>query len=377
MLINKENYLEILLKKLRQKRSTLLGISPVSEYTIVSSLRVASRLSAPILLVASLNQVDIDGGYTGFTPTSFVKYVNEVMRAQDLGARVIFQVDHCGPWLKDEHIAKNYSYEEALNAVLKSIEEFIKAGFSLVHIDTTIDVEKPDKTADFETAIKRTTQLIGLVEDIAHSTGMEVRYEIGSDRWGYKPIDIFDKFVSSVIAGLREQRIDPRKVFFVVADVGTKVRPGNRVDESTLKLFSRTALQYNYFLKIHSGDYLENPSILPRCNVGGVNIGPMFADIQYQIIREAILELGKHELLDKLSMLITRSDKLGKYVRKGRVEDYEMGIASRYIWSSPEAREIINIVEHYGVPVARRVLERMENVIEFYMKELNLQNLFR
>lgn len=375
MLINKENYLEILLKKLRQKRSTLLGISPVSEYTIVSSLRAASRLIAPILFVASLNQVDIDGGYTGFTPISFVKYVNEVMRAQELGARVIFQVDHCGPWLKDEHIAKNYSYDEALNAILKSIEEFIKAGFSLVHIDTTIDVEKPDKTADFETAIKRTIQLIELVEDIAYSTGMEVKYEIGSDRWGYKPIDIFDKFISRVIAGLKRQRIDPRKVFFVVVDVGTKVRPGNRVDESTLTLFSRTALQYDYFLKIHSGDYLENPSILPRCNVGGVNIGPMFADIQYQIIREAILELGKHELLDKLSMLITRSDKLGKYVRKGKVENYEMGIASRYIWSSPEAREIINIIEHYGVPVARRVLKRMENVIEFYMKELNLQNL--
>lgn len=368
------NFLEKVPELIRRRRSTLLGISPISEYTVLSSLRVASKLNAPIVFVASLNQIDVDGGYTGFTPSSFVRYVDEIVKAQNLNAKILFQVDHCGPWLKDDHIAKNYSYDEALNSTLKSAEEFIKAGFYLIHVDTTIDMEKKDKIADVETAAKRTVQLIDLIEGVAHSNDIEVKYEIGSDRWGYKPIEIFDKFISQVIIGLKKQKIDPQKIFFVVADVGTKVKPGNKVNESTLVAFSKIAFQYNRFLKIHSGDYLENTNILPRCNVGGINIGPMFADIQYQIVKKAILENAKYELLDKLNTLILRGDKLGKYMSKDKIEDYEVGIASRYIWSSHEARDIINVIEHYGVPISRRILEKMENVIEFYMKELNLKD---
>lgn len=374
-MINEENYLEILLKRLYQRRSTILGISPISEYTIVSSLRAANRLNAPLLFVASLNQIDIDGGYTGLTPSSFVKFVVDVIRKYDMNVKMLFQVDHCGPWLKDDHVVRNYSYNEALNAVLRSLEEFIKAGFSLVHIDTTVDLESSSGVADVKVAAERTVKLIDLVEDISRNLGLYVRYEIGSDRWGYKPINVFSEFVSYVIMGLKEKRIDPKKIVFVVADVGTKVKPGNKVHEDVLVQYSNTALQYDYLLKIHSGDYLENPSILPRCRVGGVNIGPMFADIQYRLIKQALVELQKDELIDKLYTLIMRSDKTGKYTKKERIEEYEIGVASRYIWSTREAYEIINIIEKHGIPITRRVLEKVEEVVEFYMKELNLQDL--
>ncbi|MEM4488913.1 MAG: class II D-tagatose-bisphosphate aldolase, non-catalytic subunit [Desulfurococcaceae archaeon] len=369
-----EGTFEKIIENLRKKRSTLLGISPVSEYVVISTLKVASRLNAPIIFVASLNQVDVYGGYTGFTPGSFVKFVNDNIKSQGLNSRVIFQLDHCGPWLKDDHIAKNYNYNEALNDILRSVEEFIKAGFQLIHVDTTIDIEKTDKIADVDTAIKRTVQLMDLIEDIARNFGIEVYYEIGSDRWGFKPVEIFDSFVSHVISMLKRQNINPQKIIFVVADVGTKVQPGNRVNKEVLEKFSRTALKYNYLLKIHSGDYLENPGVLPRYNVGGVNIGPMFADIQYQVVKGAILEIKEHKLLEKLNSLILSGDKIGKYMRKGKIEDYEIGLASRYIWSSREARELISVIERQGVPLSKRILENMENKVEFYLKELNLEN---
>lgn len=165
VVFNVAERLEVVLRKLRIKQSTLLGISPISKYVLTSGLKVADRFKAPMLFVASLNQVDVDGGYTGFTPSSFVKYVNEVIKKYDLSVWIVFQVDHCGPWLKDDHVLKNYSYNEALNAVLKSLEEFVKAGFSLFHIDTTLDLEKPDGVADVATAVERTVQLIDLAED--------------------------------------------------------------------------------------------------------------------------------------------------------------------------------------------------------------------
>ncbi|MCR8454674.1 MAG: class II D-tagatose-bisphosphate aldolase, non-catalytic subunit [Crenarchaeota archaeon] len=369
-----EGAFEKIIENLRNKRSTLLGISPVTEYVVISALKVASRLNAPIIFVASLNQVDVDGGYTGFTPGSFVKFVDDTIESQGLNSRVIFQLDHCGPWLKDDHIVKNYNYDEALNDVLRSVEEFIKAGFKLIHVDTTIDIERTNKTADIDTAIKRTVHLIDLIEDIARNHGIEVYYEIGSDRWGFKPVEIFDSFVSQAVSMLKRQNINSHKIIFVVADVGTKVQPGNRINEKVLEEFSRTALKYNYLLKIHSGDYLENPSVLPRFNVGGVNIGPMFADIQYQVVKEAILEIKDHKLLEKLSSLILSGDKIGKYMRKEKIEDYEIGLASRYIWSSREARELIILIERQGIPLSKRIIENMENKIEFYLKELNLES---
>lgn len=200
---------------------------------------------------------------------------------------------------------------------------------------------------------------------------------MGSDRWGYRPVGVFHEFLSRVITGLKRKRIDPQKVLFVVADVGTRVKPGNRVYEDKLVPYSNVALQYNYLLKIHSGDYLENPGVLPKCGVGGVNVGPMFADIQYRLVKQALIEIQRYDLLDKLNALIVHSDKTGKYTRKEKIEEYEIGVASRYVWSSDEAYELIGTIEFHGISVSKDINEKIERVIEFYVEELNLKGLLQ
>lgn len=370
---NNVRFLEDLLKRMREKSFTFLGISPVSEYVINSGIKAASRLGVPLIFVVSLNQVDIDGGYTGFTPNAFVKHIRELAIREHLDTRTIFfQLDHCGPWLKDEHISRNYSYSEALESTLKSLEEFIKASFALVHIDTTIDMEKANGIADVELAAKRTAEIIDHAENLCRNLGMKIYYEIGSDRWGFKPPDIFAEFISYVISELKKRGISREKIVFTVADVGTRVKPGNKVDEKNILPFSNVAMHYGYLLKIHSGDYLENPSVLPRCKVGGINIGPMFADIQFRLVKEAILSIGRNDLLNRLYAMIFKGDKLKKYVGKNMIEEYELGLASRYIWSSPEAREIVNIVEQHGISLSRKIIEEFKNTIEWYIRELNL-----
>lgn len=366
--------LERVLREIRVKPCTLLGVSPVSEYAVKATIRAASKLKAPVVFVASLNQVDVDGGYTGFTPGTFVEYVKRVLRERE-GTVVLFQVDHCGPWLKDEHVAKNYSYSEALDATLKSVEAFIRAGFNLVHVDATIDKEVESGVASLETAVKRTVEIVDLAEDIAAKWGVEVKYEVGSDRWGHTPPNRFEEFISGVVAGLKKKSIDPSKVVFAVAEVGTRIKPGNRVNGELIKQFTSVVSKYGYLLKVHSGDYLENPEILPQSGVGGLNVGPMLADVQYRVVKRAILEIGEHELLSQLNSLILRGDKLGKYTGRNKVEEYEMGLASRYVWSSREAYRIIEKIEEHGLPVSGKILENVEQVIEKYMKALNLEGL--
>ncbi|MEM4005636.1 MAG: class II D-tagatose-bisphosphate aldolase, non-catalytic subunit [Desulfurococcaceae archaeon] len=370
---DRARFFEKLLRYMHKRSFTFLGISPVSEYVIISGIKAVAELNAPLIFVVSLNQVDIDGGYTGFTPNTFVKYVQELAIREHLDEQIIlFQLDHCGPWLKDEHILRNYSYNEALEATLKSLEKFIKAGFTLIHIDTTIDLEKTNYIADVELAAKRTVEIISYAENIARDLGVKIYYEVGSDRWGFRTPDVFARLISNIISGLKGENIDHEKVIFVVTDVGTRVRPGNRVDEKTISLFSNIALHHGYLLKIHSGDYLENPSILPLYRVGGINIGPMFADIQFKLVKEATLMINRNDLLDRLYAIILKGDKLKKHTKKDKIEEHELGLASRYIWSSPEAREVIKIVEQHGISLARKIIEEIKNTIEWYMRELNL-----
>lgn len=76
--------LQTKLRDFRKGQSTPLGISSVSKYTIVLALRAASKLNAPVVFVASFNHVDVDGGYTGFTPGKFVENVDGVTEEEIL-----------------------------------------------------------------------------------------------------------------------------------------------------------------------------------------------------------------------------------------------------------------------------------------------------
>ncbi|MHB9127311.1 MAG: class II D-tagatose-bisphosphate aldolase non-catalytic subunit, partial [Candidatus Humimicrobiaceae bacterium] len=64
---------ELLLKKLdhlskkENIKYTLFAACPNSYNVMVAALRSAKRANAPIKFAATLNQVDLDGGYTNWT----------------------------------------------------------------------------------------------------------------------------------------------------------------------------------------------------------------------------------------------------------------------------------------------------------------------
>jgi hypothetical protein len=369
-------------RKLPEK-ATLLCLSPISRYVVQAYIEVAKELNTPICFAASLNQVDKDGGYTGWTPKDFKNFVMDIAKKYSISTPIILQLDHGGPWLKDEHIARNYSYEEALNDFLKSLELFIEANFNVIHIDTTVDIGNRDGYADVEIASKRTADIVIYSEEIASRYGVELEYEIGSDRWGYKPVEVVENFISKTVSILKNRGFDVNRLVFGVADVGTKVCPGNKVDPTIVKEFSMLMRRYGLYLKIHSGDYIENLGELPRNSVGGVNIGPMFAHIMYSVVKEVLYEkLGgdrSSELLQELNNFIAGSDKLSKYVGKGlgEVEEYKLGLASRYIWSTTKAKEFIDKISKItGVDIEKLFIKRLTQTVKRYVVELNLHKLY-
>ncbi len=99
----------------------------------------AKRANAPIKFAATLNQVDEDGGYTGLTQSEFVEMVKIEAEAISYEGLIIVALDHGGPWLKDQHSIENWSLEETMTAVKKSLEAAIDAGYDFLHIDPTVD----------------------------------------------------------------------------------------------------------------------------------------------------------------------------------------------------------------------------------------------
>ena len=68
---------------LRQSGSasiTLLAVCPNSEAVLEAAVKTAAACQAPMLFAATLNQVDTDGGYTGWTPAAFVRKMEDFAR---------------------------------------------------------------------------------------------------------------------------------------------------------------------------------------------------------------------------------------------------------------------------------------------------------
>lgn len=384
-----------MLQDMRQKRNkyqeflhfsgegyTLLFLSPISTQVVNTYIDVATSKRTPIAFIASLNQVDIDGGYTGWTPQTFAEFVKKrIKEITGWEYPVFLQLDHGGPWLKDQHIERNYSFEEALSHFLKSLEEFLKSGFQLIHLDATIDIEKPGGFADPELAASRTVELLTYAEDLAIQSGVdEVFYEVGSDRWGYKPPQIYNKFLSSFVDIAKSRKLDLSKIVFTVAHVGTEVKPGNRVDPCILSDFVSLLKRHGFKLKIHSGDYLQNPEVLIETGVGGVNIGPMFADVMYssliRVLKEKMNAYAAKQYIETLNTMIISADKLAKYTGKGKIEEYRLGLASRYIWSKAEVQGLIEkISQELQLDVNAYLSENVRKMIEFYIEKLGLEGL--
>ena len=63
----------IFLRKRRNIKITLLAICPNSEAVLEAAILSASRNNTPMLFAATLNQVDRDKAYTGWTQFEFVE----------------------------------------------------------------------------------------------------------------------------------------------------------------------------------------------------------------------------------------------------------------------------------------------------------------
>lgn len=156
-----------------------------NEYVIRSALRRALERDTVVLVEATANQVDQNGGYTGMTPADFRGFLDRLAREEGFpAARLLCGGDHLGPltW-------RGLPEVQAMANARELIRAYVLAGFSKIHLDTSMRLASDDPALRLPDAViaRRGAALCKAAEEAfslyrsAHPDASAPVYVIGSE----------------------------------------------------------------------------------------------------------------------------------------------------------------------------------------------------
>ncbi len=385
---------------------TLLAVCPNSDAVLEAAVQAAARNDAPMLFAATLNQVDRDGGYTGWTPAQFVAQMRLYAEKYACHEDLFPCLDHGGQWLKDVHTRDRLSLAQTTAEVKASITAMLQAGYALLHIDPTVDrtVEGP---LPVETVVARSLELIAHAESERERLGLPpISYEVGTEEvhGGLVALENFERFLALLHQGLAQRGLQGAWPAFVVAQVGTNLHT-TTFDPAAAEALYRVAAPYGSLVKGHYTDWVENPQMYPVAGMGGANVGPEFTAAEY----DALMHLEAHErriaaahpqmqpsgFLAALESAVDASNRWQKWLQadeRGQAlaaltpdrRTWLVKTGARYVWAHPDvlaARERLyaNLRPWMGDP-QQFVVDWITRAIEAYIAAFNLygaRRLFR
>ena len=390
------------LEEKTQVRRTLFAACPNSIAVLKAALLSAKRCNAPVQFAATLNQVDTDGGYTGFTAKEFVDTIREEARIIHFTGPVIIAIDHGGPWLKDKHRLDKLSYAETMKEVRNSFEKAMDAGFDMIHVDPTIDITLPKGVSiDIEVVAKRTIELIAHCENYRRKKGYEkIAYEVGTEEvhGGLADMSVFNRFLELLQEGLKKVNLKDTWPCFVVGKVGTDLHT-TLFDPVVARQLAEAARPYGSKIKGHYSDNVDNPEQYPLSGMGAANIGPEFTEREYDGLMELVSIENKlhHEgkiakpsgMKERLWEAVIASKRWIKWLNDDESSDNFYGLdksrqlwliktGCRYIWENPEVvaarSKLYSNMERNGIQSETIVQTGIGQAMDRYFYKFNLVN---
>lgn len=164
---------QIIAKNRAGQTAAIPSVCSAQPDVLRASLRLAERLNRPVVIEATSNQVNQDGGYTGITPAGFISFVHEIADTASVAReRIIFGGDHLGPqaW-------RALPAEAAMEKAEILVRDYVKAGFGKIHLDCSEGcAEEAAQLPDAVTA-DRSAQLARVCCD----AGDELMFVIGTE----------------------------------------------------------------------------------------------------------------------------------------------------------------------------------------------------
>jgi D-tagatose-1,6-bisphosphate aldolase subunit GatZ/KbaZ len=145
------------------RRGICAGITSIcSAHPVVvrTALEFGRDLGRPVLIEATCNQVNQDGGYTGMTPTDFRRFVEGIADETGFDRRMlVLGGDHLGPnpW-------KHLPADQAMAKAQTMVAGYAAAGFEKIHLDCSMGCAGDPVALDDATTARRAAQLAAVAE---------------------------------------------------------------------------------------------------------------------------------------------------------------------------------------------------------------------
>ncbi len=171
--------LRTLAENRRQGRA--LGVTSVcSAHPIVlcAALRFGRDHGSTVLIEATCNQVNHQGGYTGMMPADFAALVYSIATEENCPLDLVqLGGDHLGPnpW-------RHLDADKAMAEAEQMVAAYVAAGFSKLHLDASMGCKGEPVALDDETTAHRAARLAAVAEATATKHGLPAPlYIIGTE----------------------------------------------------------------------------------------------------------------------------------------------------------------------------------------------------
>lgn len=156
----------------------LCSVCSAGDLVIEAALKRAKETNTVALIEATANQVNQFGGYTGMRPKDFAAKVYRIAKAVGLSEdQVVLGGDHLGPfpW-------RNENIETAMAKATDLVAEYVSAGFTKIHLDTSMRLNGDDPLQKMpDELIARRAASLAATAKKAQRSGEQYVYVLGSE----------------------------------------------------------------------------------------------------------------------------------------------------------------------------------------------------
>lgn len=337
----------------------------------------------PLLIEATCNQVNQDGGYTGMKPEDFRSLIYRLAAQRDIPQeRILLGGDHLGPFPWQKLAAK-----AAMAKAGSMVQAFVKAGYTKIHLDASMPCSDDAPELPGEVIAERAAQLCAAAESA--TDGNRPLYVIGTEvPTPGGATETMEMQVTSAEAA--EEALETHKRAFSRAGLNAAwervialvVQPGVEFGNETVEDYNPararelTAVLSRHpklVFEAHSTDYQtpESLAALVRDGFAILKVGPGLTYAMRQVLfalaaieQECLAPALRSDLRERVeAAMLARPEFWQKHYpgnpdeqRQLRVHSYSDRI--RYYWMEEDIRRAVDrLIENFeGRPIAETLL---------------------
>lgn len=352
---------------------------------IEAALRQAREDGTFALIEATSNQVDQFGGYTGMVPAQFRELVLAIGKQVDLpNDRVVLGGDHLGP-----NTWRGLPAENAMSHAAELIESYVDAGYTKIHLDTSMACADDALPLDDDLVAHRAAQLAAVAEqtaadrfghsDLLYVIGTEVPVP-GGARHAIDALSPTTPDAARATLAAHRRRFTRagldaawERVIALVVQPGVEFDAWQVVDYDPAKTVELRRVPADFpplVFEAHSTDYQQPERLaeLVRDHWAVLKVGPALTFA----LREALFALARIEgelvpaeqrshLPDTIERVMASQPKWWQSHYHGNAEEqrlarrYSFSDRLRYYWAAPDVadaqRKLIHNLQRLALPL--------------------------